>query len=207
MDDKMACGCCRTIRGEVIDPQPFMKVISHPLRKALLNRLYILASDNPITKEQLAKSAGVSYEKANYQLNAHLREFWKVVRREKVRGAYREYIAPKDEHAVYVNLGAGRTIYVIDPYSNAIGKLKDVGTRCDSCSAAYRKTCQEQMFRKGCLRGKRNDVAKWDGLLEDNGRRQPFTPIDYLLACTIATGFEGERCALELSQCGCQCSG
>jgi hypothetical protein len=205
MAEKMACGCCRTIKGRVIDPQSFMKVISHPLRKKLLNRLYERASDIPITKEQLAKSAGVSYEQAIYQLNAHLREFWKVKRREKVRGTYREFIQPKDEHALYVNLGAGRTIFVIDPYSNLIGKLKDVGTRCDGCAPSFVKQCQAELMTQDCFGVGRNEQNKLEQLLETNGRKRPFTPIDYLLACTAAKGIEKEQCSLELGQCKCQC--
>lgn len=203
MEGDMAHICSRTIRGIIINPQSLMAVISHPLRKRVLNGLFKMALEKPITKKELAASLGIQYEKVNYQLNEHLSEFWRVVKKQKVRGAYREYIAPKNEHAVYVNLGSRKTLFVIDPFANLIGKLSDVGTRCDRCTPNYRKWCLEEISKQSCCRRGKSDLSKWDMLLRDNGRKPPFTPIDYLLVCTLATILDREECPLELGSCKC----
>lgn len=207
MINKMSCGCCRNIKGSIVDPHLLMKVISHAQRKKLLNQLFILTSESSVTKEQLAKATGMTYQQTNYQLNTHLKEFWKVKRREKIRGTYREFIVPKNEHAIYVNLGSKKTIYMIDPFSNLIGKLREVGTRCDGCSSEFIKWCNDEFFGQKNLRSHKGEKDKLERLLEDNGRKRPFTPIDYLLAFTIATSIDNQECLLELSKCKCQCSG
>jgi len=201
------CGCCRTIRGTIIDSQSLISVISHPLRKRILNGLFTLASNNPVTKKQLAASLNIPYEAVNYQLNEHLREFWKVVRKVQVRGAYCSYISPTFGQTVYVNIGSRKTILELDPFANLMGRLSDVGTRCDGCSPQFIRWCNEEIDKQDYFKRDKRETEKWNMILTHNGRKPPFTPIDWLLAGTLATVFESQECCIVLDNCKCMASG
>ena len=42
------------LKGVVIDPDLYLKVINHDLRKQILNRLFVLSLEKPISKSTIA---------------------------------------------------------------------------------------------------------------------------------------------------------
>ncbi len=204
--------CCRAgspaaedLRGSLIDPATYMKVVAHPLRRKLLSRLAEASADGPVTKKQLAELLGVEYESVNYQLNRHLSDFWKVRELVKVRGAYQEYIAAEPPNAIYVNLGSGGTFHIIDPLAGLFGKLGEVGTRCDRCArpALERQQCLEGAMAQECFAIDEKERSRMEALLEQNGRHGPLTPVDHMLSCAVIKGMENKQCVLVLGGCGC----
>lgn len=196
-------GCQCQIFGKILSPKAYMKVISHDLRKEILHKLHILTLDLPISKKQIADAMGIHYEVVNYQLNEHLKDFWVVKHREKIRGTYKEYIAPEMPNTVYLNMGSEKTLYIIDPLANLIGRIKDVGTRCDQCSTDVRNRCLNEIQNQKCFLAGKRELVKREKVLEDNDRRRPFTPVDYMLVCTVAKSLDKETCIVQLNQCAC----
>lgn len=193
---------CR-ISGRLLTPQSYMKIISHDLRKDILHKLHVLTIDQPTTKHQLANSLGINYEKVNYQLNEHLEEFWEVKDREKIRGTYREYIAPEIPNAIYINIGTEGTIFTIDPLANLFGRIAKVGTRCEQCSKEQRERCLAELQTQKCFQTNGGEKTKWEKVLESNAREKPFTPVDLMLTCSVAKILEREPCMIQLTRCGC----
>jgi len=187
----------------MLSPYSYTNVVSHNLRKNILHKLFALSIDIPVTKQQLAEALGLKYEKVNYQLNEHLREFWKVKHREKVRGTYREYIGPEISNTIYLNIDLNKTLYVIDPLANLIGKLKDIGTRCDRCSMKIRGKCLNELEDNKCLPISKKERVRREKALEANNRKRPFTPIDYMIVCTLANSLDSEPCMIKFTSCGC----
>jgi hypothetical protein len=193
------------LRGSLIDPQTYMKVVAHQLRRKLLSQLARDSASGPVTKKQMAEAVGVDYETVNYQLNRHLSEFWTVKERRKVRGAYQEYIMPEPPNAIYVNLGSQGAVYIIDPLAGIFGKLGDVGTRCDRCSRSVpeRKRCLDGAMAQDCFAIGDDERSRLEAFLERNGRRRPFTPVDHMLFCAVVKGMERSQCVLVMGECGC----
>lgn len=194
---------CR-IHGYYLDPKTCLKVTNHDLRKRVLHKLFVLTLDKPTTKEELAKALGVDYSKLLYQLNAHLKGFWKVKYEEKRRGAREEFIAPPETDILFIMLGADSTVYILDPLANLFGKIREVGTRCDRCSNTQIDRCWEQIRGSKCFDFGQEEVIRQRKLLEINFRSAPFTPMDWIIACTTLRCLEGKGCVVEIAEdiCG-----
>jgi len=193
---------CR-IYGHYLDPKTCLKIINHDLRKRILHKLFVLTLDKPTTKEELAKALDIDYSKLLYQLNAHLKGFWEVKREEKRRGAREEFIAPPETNILFIMLGADSTVYILDPLANLFGKIREVGTRCDRCSNTQIYRCWEQIRGSKCFDFSREEVIKQRKLLEINSRSAPFTPMDWIIACTALRCLEGEGCVVEIAEDTC----
>lgn len=193
------------LQGHVMSPQGYMKAISHPLRKKILTVLFSLSAKGPMTKQQLAKALGTTYQQVHYQLNNHLREFWKVLRAEKVRGTYLEFITPAQPSAIFVTIGPAGDMFIIDPLAGVFGRLSEAGTRCDRCRSTpdQRKKCLEAALRQDCFRYGKGEMGRLEKVLERNSRKAPYTPVDYMLVCTVEKSMEGGNCQLQLGSCGC----
>ncbi len=84
---------------------------------------------------RLAQRLGLDYDPVNYQLNRHLKEFWVVTTRKKMRGAYLEYIAPRYPNTIFINPGTGGVLLIIDPMASLFGPLSGTGSRWTAPSA------------------------------------------------------------------------
>jgi hypothetical protein len=195
------CEC--NIHGKILDPKNYMKVITHKNRQDILHKFHVLTIDEPITKYQLSEALDISYDKVHYQLNEHLNDFWEVKNTVKIRGAYQEYIAPKVTNTIYLNIGPENILYIIDPLAKLFGRLKDVGTRCDKCSPKTRSICIQDLETQAYLQIDPEERAKREQVLENNGRNQPFTPVDYMIVGTVAQSFEQEQITAQIKTSGC----
>jgi hypothetical protein len=189
----------------MINPDSYLKVISHDLRKKILNKLFILTLNEPITKRKLAEAVNIEYESLCYQLNEHLRDFWEVQRTEKIRGAHLEFIAPKYPNTIYLNVGSGGIIYIIDPLANLMGKISQIGTRCDKCSKQQKEKCIESLKKQKCLKLSKSDLEARERVLENNNRSRPFTPAENLIVYTATRALESDGCQFHMEYCdNCQ---
>lgn len=195
-------GCL--IHGYYLNPETCLKVINHPLRREILHKLYTLTVKGPITKRNLADSLGIDYYELIYQLNNHLKDFWQVRYEKKRRGAREEFIAPPEVNAVYIMLGSGATIYMLDPLANLYGKIGEIGVRCQKCAPIQVDRCLEEISSQRCLDFCPEERQKLAKILEINSRRMPFTPIDYIVACTALRSLEGQGCIINLSRTACE---
>lgn len=191
------------IRGIYINPVTCLKVINHELRREILHKLYLLTIRGPISKRELAKAVGIDYHELVYQLNNHLKDFWRIMYEEKKRGAREEYIAPYEANAIYIMLGSGATIYILDPLANLYGKLAETGTRCQRCSRSQIRECLEEIIDQSCFSFSREEKERMTKMLELNGRKEPFTPLDLVVACTALRSLEGQGCIADLSRTKC----
>jgi hypothetical protein len=193
------------LRGMLIDPALCLKIVSHPLRRKLLAGLYRGAADGPVTKLGLARRLGLEYDPVNYQLNRHLRDFWVVTTRRKVRGAYLEYIAPKYPNTIFINPGTGGILLIIDPMASLFGPLGSTGSRCDRCGrdGAQRDACLQNALRQPCFVLPLKELERMERMLRLNGRRPPYTPVDHLMYCAVVRGLEKKDCTFSLEGCGC----
>jgi len=186
------------LKGEIIDPGLFLKVINHDLRKQILHELFILSMEEPITKSQIAEKLGLGYHKMLYQLTNHLNYFWKVDYEKKVRGAREEYISPVWMNSIYCILGADAAVHIIDPLANIYGKLSDVGTRCDNCDPDQVKKCWEKVKDEPCIPQTDEVLKKKQIILMVNDRFSDPTPVDQFLICTLIKSLENEPCEINL---------
>jgi len=194
------CEC--SIRGQYIDPNIYIGIANHKVRQDILHNLFVKSFENPVTKKTLAESMKMDYNALVYQLNNQLRPFWDIKRTEKVRGAHNEFIGPQDNNTIYVCMGENAVIWHMDPLANLFGKLKATGTRCRLCSAEQLKKClSEQKQINGCIR-KAADAKKQALLLKTNCR-EPYTPVDYMLTCTVISELEAEKCTMSFKNCSC----
>jgi len=196
----LTTGC--SIHGRYIDPGDCLKVLDHPLRKKILHGLALETIDGPITKKELAKALGMSYTELLYQLNKQLKGFWEVKREQKKRGAHEEFIAPQTPNAIYVMLGEGATIYMLDPLANIFGRISE-GTRCDDCSREQIAKCLDRTKVGECFDFTPEEMRKQEKLLAVNKRPVPFTPVDRIIGCIALRSLVGEGCAIEVCQTEC----
>jgi hypothetical protein len=188
----------------LINPDSYQKVISHELRKKILNKLFWLSLNQPITKRQLSKAVNLGYESLCYQLNEHLKDFWEVKKTEKIRGAHQEYIAPKYPNTIFINVGEGGIIFIIDPLANLIGRISTVGTRCEMCSTQQQKKCSDSLKEQKCFKLTQSDRIKFEQILENNNRKKPFSPVDNMIVYT-AKCLDKDGCEFDMNVCGsCQ---
>lgn len=178
----------------ILDPQTYAAIESHELRQDILVRLFQEAYDNALTKQALSEMLGIKYQQLVYQLNDHLPEFWDVKSDEKVRGARREFIGPRNRHAVYIALGKDGRIFVVDPLAGLFGPLSTVGLRCDSCLPEEAAHCLHSLREKAVIPTEM-DAAE-EKTLTRNGREAPFRPLDLGVIETLRGLAKGENCAL-----------
>ena len=191
------------IHGVYLDPGTCMKIINHELRKKILQRLHLLTIRGPISKKMLADDVGVGYYELIYQLNNHLKDFWQVSYEEKKRGAREEFIAPPEANAIYIMLSSGATIYLLDPLANLYGNLAVTGTRCEQCSQTQINRCMEEIGKQPCFKFCDEEKQRLTKLLEMNNRREKFTPVDLIIACTALRSLEGQSCVVNLARTSC----
>jgi DNA-binding transcriptional ArsR family regulator len=196
----MGRGC--SIQGRYVEPESCLKVLGHPLRRRILHKLAVETLDGPISKKELAKKVGISYPELLYQLNKQLKGFWEVKREQKRRGAHEEFIAPPMPNTIYVMLGEGATIYLMDPLANIFGRISE-GTRCDGCSSAQISKCLEKTKSDRCFEFTREEAQKQEKLISVNKRPDPPTPIDRIIGCIAFRSLEGEGCAIEVCETEC----
>ena len=93
-----------------MDPDTYTAISSHKMRQEILSALYREAyNGRSVTKQELADMLGIKYQQLVYQLMNHIRDFWTVVREEKVRGTRMEYIAPSNPNAIHMCVGTSWT--------------------------------------------------------------------------------------------------
>lgn len=178
-----------------IDPESYVSLANHDLRKEILKTLYRRALNSPISKQELAESIGVNYHQLVYQLNNHLKEFWTVGSEKKVRGTRMELIEPLHRNAIFITLGKENTIYIVDPLAGLFGSLARVGTRCDFCTEEEAKKCLE--FIKNCSCASTINKIETEILIR-NKRKQPFRPIDHAIVCALRGISKGEKCVITI---------
>ncbi|MGE4274496.1 MAG: hypothetical protein AB7E27_00350 [Candidatus Methanomethylophilaceae archaeon] len=185
-----------TCRMEItmLDPQTYASLQSHKLRQDILVRLFQDGYENALSKQALANMLGIKYQQLIYQLNDHLSEFWDVKGDEKVRGARREFIGPRNRHAVYIALGKDGRIFVIDPLAGLFGPLSEVGLRCDTCHPEEAEHCLKTLREKDII--PRVLETAEESTLYKNGREVPFRPLDQGIIETLRGLAKGENCAL-----------
>ena len=188
----------KQLKGVVIDPDLYLKVINHDLRKQILNRLFMLSLDGPISKSTIAQDLDIGYHKMLYQLTQHLGYFWKVDYEKKVRGAREEYISPKWINSVYCLLGGDAAVHILDPLANIYGKLADVGIRCDRCPDSQVEECMNSARSDPCMPQTEDVVKKREIILMVNERSTPYKPMDLFLICTLIKSLENEPCTINL---------
>jgi len=196
----LASGC--SIQGRYIEPGDCLKVLDHPLRKKILYNLALETLDGPITKKELARALDISYTELIYQLNRQLKGFWEVKDEQKKRGAHEEFIAPQAPNTIYVMLGEGAAIYLIDPLANIFGRMSD-GTRCDECSREQMAKCLQRTKTDKCFDFTPEEIKKQERLLDANRRPYPFTPIDRIIGCIALRSLTGEGCAIKVCETEC----
>ena len=195
--------CLCLLHARYLDPEIFLRIVNHPLRKKILHMLSLLTLEKPIAKKELAGVLGIPYTRLLFQLNKQLNGFWKIERERKKRGAHEELIAPVERNSVYVMLGSDATLYVLDPLANIFGKLSQ-GTRCRECSSDQLKKCLAVIDAHICFGFSPEDRKRQEKLLLANGRSPPFTPMDYILACAALRSLEGRPCAVRIADEDCQ---
>ena len=186
------------LKGVVIDPDLYLKVINHDLRKKILNRLFILSLEKPISKSTIAEDLNIGYHKMLYQLTQHLDYFWKVDYEKKVRGAREEYISPNWMNSVFCLLGGDAAVHILDPLANIYGKLADVGVRCDKCPDSQVEECMNFARSDPCIPQTEDVVKKREIILMVNERSTPYKPLDLFLICTLIKSLENEPCTINL---------
>jgi hypothetical protein len=195
-----ASSSCR-IEIAHIDPEAYTAIVNHPLRKDILRSLYRMALSGPVSKQKLADELSIDYHQLVYQLNDHLREFWKVVEEQKVRGTRMELIAPAHPSTIYIALGRERSVNVFDPLANLFGPLAKVGTRCDACSPSDASRCMRYVHN-GCACTNSLSASEKD-VLKANGRSSPYRPLDNAILCALKGISSGESCVVDIPCEGC----
>ncbi len=186
-----------TVTGRFIDPELYNKIVKHNIRKSILHTLFRECIKEPITKNRLANILGIEYHKLFYQMNNQLKQFWIVVREEKIRGAHEEYIMPAQINAIYFNIGSEQQLFLLDPLANVYGPLKEVGTRCDNCSKAQKVRCLQEIDEQDIFAGEYGLKEHMAALHKANGRYEP-TPVDFISVCTIHRSIQNRVCTIKL---------
>jgi len=191
---------CR-IEISYIDPEVYASLVNHDLRKVILKTLFALSLYGPISKQQLADNLGIGYHQLIYQLNNQLSGFWGVAKEEKVRGTRKEFIEPVNRHAIYITLGSGKSIFMVDPIANLFGPLSEVGIRCDSCTQEESDTCMRHMADNPQFDLKVSDSDR--AILELNGREPPYRPIDIAILAALRGIASDERFVVSIPCASC----
>lgn len=177
-----------------LDPRAYASLESHQLRQEILILLFQECYDKALSKQNLADMLGIKYQQLVYQLNDHLADFWEVKSDEKVRGARREFIGPRNVHAVYIALGKNGKLFVVDPLAGLFGPLEEVGLRCDFCSSKESEHCIRTLQDHGVFSFELVEAEK--GTLSKNGRQPPFRPLDRGIIESLRGLASGENCDL-----------
>ncbi len=178
-----------------LDPATYTAISDHAMRQEILVELFRSAYHEPVTKQAMADSLGIKYPQLVYQLNNHLRDFWDVKEEEKVRGTRMEYIGPANRNAVYLAVGAGGRIFVVDPLAGLFGAVADVGLRCDSCQDDEADNCVRSLESGGLEIGMDDREAQ---TLERNSRHAPFRPLDLASILAMRHMAAGEVCEIAI---------
>ena len=187
--------CCR-MNLVYMDPDVYTAVANHKGRQSILTCLFRSTYNSaPVTKQQLADAVGMKYQQLVYQLNHQIRDFWTVVREEKVRGTRTEYIAPSDPDAVYMCVGKDRRIYIADPIAGLYGPLDEVGARCDSCSVTEAEFCVQSLIGKGII-PRELTVSERETL--SMNRRSGLRPLDRGFIEAMKGMASGDGCVLTI---------
>ena len=179
-----------------MDPATYVSLAEHEMRQRILTALFKAAyNGEEMTKQELADLLGIKYQQLVYQLNSHLRDFWTVVREEKVRGTRMEYIAPAERNAIYIAVGKDRIIYMADPIAEIYGPLGQVGCRCDMCSPEESEHCVQSLKEKGIVPSELSDAEK--DTLRMN-RRKDVRPLDRGILEALKGLAVGGKCVLTI---------
>ncbi len=179
-----------------IDPDTYTAIVNHDMRRSILNALFTYASQRPVTKAELAELLDIKYQQLVYQLGHHLQDFWIVEEEEKVRGARREFISPSRPKAIYITLGKGGRLFVVDPLADRYGPVDEVGLRCDGCEASEFEACLQHLIGIGAVDMELEEGEK--SLLAINGRRPPYRPLDHGIISALRGMSRGDRCVIEI---------
>ena len=179
-----------------MDPDTYTSISTHEMRQTILNKLYMESyNGNCMTKQELADSLGIKYQQLVYQLTNHLRDFWTVVREEKVRGTRMEYIAPANPHAVHLCVGKDRRIYIIDPIAELYGPIDEVGTRCDKCSVDEAEYCVQSLIEKGIIP---KELTPSERETLSMNKRSGLRPLDRGFIQALKSITDGSNCTLTI---------
>lgn len=179
-----------------MDPVTYTDVSTHALRQAILTRLYKEAyNGNAITKQELADALGIKYQQLVYQLMNHIRDFWVVVREEKVRGTRMEYIAPTNPNAIHMCIGKDRRIFIVDPIAELFGPLDVVGSRCDMCSVDEAEYCVKSLVEKGIIP---KDLTHSERETLSINKRSGLRPLDRGFIEALKSVAHGDNCVLTI---------
>jgi len=179
-----------------MDPAAYMSLAEHEMRQRILTALFKAAyNGEEMIKQELADLLDIKYQQLVYQLNSHLRDFWTVVREEKVRGTRMEYIAPAERNAIYIAVGKDRIIYMADPIAEIYGPLGQVGCRCDMCSPEESEHCVQSLKEKGIVPPELSDAEK--ETLKMNNRKD-VRPLDRGILEALKGLAVGGKCVLTI---------
>ena len=179
-----------------MDPAAYMSLAEHEMRQKILTALFKAAyNGEEMTKQELADLLGIKYQQLVYQLSSHLRDFWTVVREEKVRGTRMEYIAPAERNAIYIAVGKDRIIYMADPIAEIYGPLGQVGCRCDMCSPEESEHCVQSLKEKKIVPSELSDAEK--DTLRMNSRKDA-RPLDRGILEALKGLAVGGKCVLTI---------
>ena len=177
-----------------MDPVTYTAISSHELRQSILAKLYSMTRDGgSVTKQELADSLGIKYQQLVYQLMNHIRDFWTVVREEKVRGTRMEYIAPTNPYAIHFCIGKDRRIFIVDPVAGLYGPLDEVGTRCDMCSVDDAERCVRILIDEGTIH---KDLTQPERETLSLNKRSGLRPLDRGFIKALKGMAVGEGCVL-----------
>ena len=186
---------CR-IEIQYMDPDTYTAIATHEMRQQILHKLFMESySGHSMTKQELADALNIKYQQLVYQLMNHLRDFWKVVGEEKVRGTRMEYIAPENPHAIYICLGKDRKLYIVDPIAELYGPLSEVGLRCDKCSSEEAEHCVKSLVEKKIVPA---ELSQSERETLSLNKRSGFRPLDRGLIEALKGLAAGERCTLTI---------
>ena len=177
-----------------MDPVTYTAISTHELRQSILTKLYKEAyNGNPLTKQELADALGIKYQQLVYQLMNHIRDFWTVVKEEKIRGTRIEYIAPANPNAIHICIGKDRRIFIVDPIAELYGPLDEVGARCDMCSVDDAERCVRILIDEGTIH---KDLTQPERETLSLNKRSGLRPLDRGFIKALKGMAVGEGCVL-----------
>ncbi|MGN1044598.1 MAG: hypothetical protein ACI4Q9_01405 [Candidatus Methanomethylophilaceae archaeon] len=179
-----------------MDPDTYTAISSHKMRQEILSALYREAyNGHPVTKQELADMLGIKYQQLVYQLMNHIRDFWTVVREEKVRGTRMEFIAPANPNAIHMCVGKDRRIYIVDPIAELYGPLDEVGARCDMCSVDEAEHCVKSLIEKNIIP---KDLTHSEREILSMNKRSGLRPLDRGFIEALKGIAMGDNCILTI---------
>ena len=179
-----------------IDPDTYTAISSHKMRQEILSALYREAyNGRSVTKQELADMLAIKYQQLVYLLMNHIRDFWTVVREEKVRGTRMEYIAPSNPNAIHMCVGKDRRIYIVDPIAELYGPLDEVGARCDMCSVDEAEHCVRSLIEKNIIP---KDLTHSERETLSMNKRSGLRPLDRGFIEALKGIAVGDNCVLTI---------